>query len=125
MSAPLNAPSFLAVFDYTLPSKFALLAGGVALVLCLIGVAKFVVGRFSGLILGGVLWGLITAAVFYSGGGKYRDVIALGYGCVAFAAGSVFGLILARKPVEEDEEPLDPASLPDEEIREENDETNR
>ena len=121
----MNAPILLAALDYTLPSKFALIAGGVALLLCLVGVAKFVVGRFSGLILGGVLWGVITAAVFYSGGGKYRDVIALGYACVAFAAGSVCGLILARKPVAEEEEPLDPASISDEENPDGSDESNR
>ncbi len=111
----MNAPLLLASFNYQLPSKTALVVGGVALVLCLFGIAKFVVGRFSGLILGGILWGLITAAVFYSGGGKYRDVIALGYGCVAFAAGSVCGMIAARKPVEEAEEPVDPAGVSDEE----------
>ena len=68
---------------------------------------------------------MITAAVRYSGGGKHHDVIALGYDCVAFAAGSIFGLIVARKPMEEAEEPLDPASISEEENPDGSDETNR
>ena len=99
----MNAPILLASFEYHLPSKTVLLVGAVALVFCLLGIAKFVVGRFSGLVIGGVMWGLITALVFYAGTGKSSGLMASFYGCMAFAAGAVFGMILARKPVEEDE----------------------
>ena len=99
----MNAPILLASFNYHLPSKAVLIVGGVALVLCLVGIAKFVVGRFSGLVIGGVLCGLITGLVFYAGTGKSSGLMATFYGCMAFAAGAVFGMILARKPVEEDE----------------------
>ena len=99
----MNAPILLASFEYHLPSKTVLIVGGVALVLCLIGIAKFVVGRFSGLVIGGVMWGLITGLVFYAGKGDLRGLLASFYGCMAFAAGAVFGMILARKPPEDDE----------------------
>ena len=98
----MNAPILLASFDYQLPSKMVLVVGGVALVLGLVGIAKFVVGRFSGLVIGGVMWGLITGLVFYAGDGKLRGLLAVFYGCMALAAGAVFGMILARKEPEEE-----------------------
>ena len=100
----MSTPILLASFSYHLPSKTVLIVGAVALVLCLVGIAKFVVGRFSGLVIGGVVWGLVTGLVFYAGkGDDLRGLLAVFYGCMALAAGAVFGMILARKPVEEDE----------------------
>ncbi len=100
----MNAPILFASIDYHLPSKAVLMVGGLALVLSLVGIAKFVVGRFSGLVIGGVVCGLITGVVFYAGDGKLRGLLAVFYGCMALAAGAVFGMILARKPVEEEDE---------------------
>lgn len=99
----MNAPILFASIDYHLPSKAVLMVGGLALVLSLVGIAKFVVGKFSGLVIGGVVCGLITGVVFYAGDGKLRGLLAVFYGCMALAAGAVFGMILARKPVEEEE----------------------
>lgn len=100
----MNAPILFASIDYHLPSKAVLMVGGLALVLSLVGIAKFVVGKFSGLVIGGVVCGLITGVVFYAGDGKLRGLLAVFYGCMALAAGAVFGMILARKPAEEEDE---------------------
>ena len=52
-----------------------------------------------------------TAAVYHSGGGKRRGGMAMCYDCMAFAAGSVSGQTVARKPVEVGEEPVEQASI--------------
>lgn len=45
------------------------------------------------------------------------------YGCMAFAAGLVFGMSVARKLVEEEEESVDPASIGDEDSTDGSDKT--
>ena len=46
---------------------------------------------------------MITGLVFYAGDGKLRGILAVFYGCMAFAAGAVFGMILARREPDDDE----------------------
>lgn len=100
----MNAPVLLASFNYYPPSKTVMIAGGVLLLLCQVGIAKWVVGRLSGMLIGGVSSGLITTVVILLGRGDLRVMLAAFYGCMGLAAGAVFGMILARKEEEEAEE---------------------